>query len=146
MTKIAIAGGNDNYCLDLALANPDSETNFAEALPSYGVVLLMQETSHEELVDLNKDLPLTATGLTTVILTVPLVATLSAATPRPTSSMPTTIQACKCLTLSMGMELVSRNFGKTPSPPLPTRNNDLRRFRYWRPGPPWFLRSALAEC
>ena len=57
MTKIAIAGGNDNYCLDLALANPDSETNFAEALPSYGVVLLMQETSHEELVDLNKELP-----------------------------------------------------------------------------------------
>ena len=57
MTKIAIAGGNDNYCLDLALANPDAETNFAEALPKYGVVLLMQETSHEELVDLNKDLP-----------------------------------------------------------------------------------------
>ena len=57
MTKIAIAGGNDNYCLELALANPDSETNLAEALPSYGVVLLMQETSHEELVDLNKELP-----------------------------------------------------------------------------------------
>ena len=57
MTKIAIAGGNDNYCLELALVNPDTETNLAEALPSYGVVLLMQETSHEELVDLNKDLP-----------------------------------------------------------------------------------------
>ena len=57
MTKIAIAGGNDNYCLELALTKPESETNFAEALPSYGVVLLMQETSHEELVDLNKELP-----------------------------------------------------------------------------------------
>ena len=57
MTEAIIFGGNDNHCLELALANPDSETNFAEALPSYGVVLLMQETSHEELVDLNKDLP-----------------------------------------------------------------------------------------
>ena len=57
MTKIAIAGGNDNYCLELALANPESETNFAEALPKYGVVLLMQETSKEELEDLASELP-----------------------------------------------------------------------------------------
>ena len=57
MTKIAIAGGNDNHCLDLALANPEAETNFAEALPKYGVVLLMQETSHEELEDLASELP-----------------------------------------------------------------------------------------
>jgi len=59
MTKIAIAGGNDNYCLELALVNAQdgSETNLAEALPKYGVVLLMQETSDEELVDLNKELP-----------------------------------------------------------------------------------------
>ena len=60
MTKIAIAGGNDNYCLELALANAEDgsrETNLAEALPRYGVRLLMQETSHEELEDLNKDLP-----------------------------------------------------------------------------------------
>jgi len=60
MTKIAIAGGNDNHCLDLGLtnaANGIEETNFAEALPKYGVQLLMQQTSHEELVDLNRDLP-----------------------------------------------------------------------------------------
>ena len=57
MTKIAIAGGNDNHCLELALANPDTETNFAEALPRYGVVLLMQETSKEELDDLASELP-----------------------------------------------------------------------------------------
>lgn len=60
MTKIVIAGGNDNHCLDLALANAQAgteETNLAEALPKYGVVLLMQETSHQELVDLNGDLP-----------------------------------------------------------------------------------------
>jgi len=59
MTKIAIAGGNDNHCLDLAIANAQNgnETNLAEALPKYGVQLLMQETSHEELVDLNKELP-----------------------------------------------------------------------------------------
>ena len=52
-----IPGGNDNYHLATALGQPDVETNFAEALPQYGLVLLMQETSHEELVDLNKDLP-----------------------------------------------------------------------------------------
>ena len=59
MTKIAIAGGNDNHCLELALTNAQdgNETNLAEALPKYGVQLLMQETSHEELVDLNKELP-----------------------------------------------------------------------------------------
>ena len=58
--KIAIAGGNDNYCLELALANSgegQEETNLAEALPKYGVVLLMQETSEQELIDLNKELP-----------------------------------------------------------------------------------------
>ena len=59
MTKIAIAGGNDNYCLELDLVNErdGNATNFAEALPKYGVVLLMQETSEQELSDLNKELP-----------------------------------------------------------------------------------------
>lgn len=58
-TKIAIAGGNDNHCLELALTNARNgeETDLAEALPKYGVVLLMQETSEQELLDLNKDLP-----------------------------------------------------------------------------------------
>lgn len=57
MTKIAIAGGNDNHCLTQALHNPGAETNFAECLPLYGVVLLMQETSKEELDDLSSELP-----------------------------------------------------------------------------------------
>ena len=57
MTKIAIAGGNDNHCLEAALANPNEETNLADCLPRYGVQLLMQETSHEELQDLAADLP-----------------------------------------------------------------------------------------
>ena len=58
-TKIAIAGGNDNHCLELALTNARNgeETDLAEALPKYGVVLLMQETSEEELVDLDGELP-----------------------------------------------------------------------------------------
>ena len=62
MTKIAIAGGNDNHCLELALVNDPAgneatATYLAEALPKYGVQLLMQETSHQELVDLSKDIP-----------------------------------------------------------------------------------------
>ena len=57
MTKIAIAGGNDNYCLEAALANPEAETNFADVFPRYGLVLLMQETSKEELDDLASELP-----------------------------------------------------------------------------------------
>ena len=64
MTKIAVAGGNDNHCLERALelqyhSEPgvEAEVNLAEVLPLYGVILLMQETSHEELVDLNKELP-----------------------------------------------------------------------------------------
>ena len=64
MTKIVIAGGNDNHCLDLALSKPTieetlqvAETNFAEALPLYGVILLMQETSEDEVNDLSSELP-----------------------------------------------------------------------------------------
>ena len=57
MTKIAIAGGNDNHCLTQAQYNPGAETNFADCLPLYGVVLLMQETSKEELDDLASELP-----------------------------------------------------------------------------------------
>ena len=52
-----IPGGNDNYHLATALGQPDVETNFAEALPQYGLVLLMQETSEAELNDLSSDLP-----------------------------------------------------------------------------------------
>jgi len=57
MTKTVIAGSNDNHCLNLALENPGTETNFAEALPLYGVILLMQETSKQELDDLSSELP-----------------------------------------------------------------------------------------
>ena len=64
MTKIAVAGGNDNHCLERALelqyhSEPgvEAEVNLAEVLPLYGVILLMQETSHEELEDLASELP-----------------------------------------------------------------------------------------
>ena len=57
MTKTVIAGSNDNHCLNLALQKPDAETNFAEALPLYGVILLMQETSEDEVNDLSSELP-----------------------------------------------------------------------------------------
>ena len=57
MTKTVIAGSNDNHCLNLALQKPDVETNFAEALPLYGVILLMQETSEDEVNDLSSELP-----------------------------------------------------------------------------------------
>ena len=57
MTKIVIAGGNDNYCLEIALAQPDDEIHLPDCLPKYGVQMIMQETSHEELEDLAEDLP-----------------------------------------------------------------------------------------
>ena len=57
MTKTVIAGSNDNHCLNQALYNPGAEINFAECLPLYGVILLMQETSKEELDDLSSELP-----------------------------------------------------------------------------------------
>jgi len=57
MTKTVIAGSNDNHCLNLALEQPDAETNFNEALPLYGVILLMQETSEDEVNDLSSELP-----------------------------------------------------------------------------------------
>ena len=57
MTKIAIAGGNDNFHLELAQTKPEEETNFAEAMNQYGVILMMQETSEQELIDLSSDLP-----------------------------------------------------------------------------------------
>ena len=55
--KTVIAGSNDNHCLNLALEKPNTETNFAEALPLYGVILLMQETSEQEVKDLSSELP-----------------------------------------------------------------------------------------
>lgn len=58
MTKIAIAGGNDNYCLEAAIGLEEhEEVNFADVFPRYGLVLLMQETSKEELDDLSSELP-----------------------------------------------------------------------------------------
>ena len=58
MTKIAIAGGNDNYCLEATAGLEEhEEVNFAEVFPKYGLVLLMQETSHEERNDLASELP-----------------------------------------------------------------------------------------
>lgn len=56
--SVVIFGGNDNHCLTAAAGlDQDQEVNFAEVMPKYGIVLLMQETSQQELVDLNGDLP-----------------------------------------------------------------------------------------
>lgn len=50
-----IAGGNDNHCLsELIKQVPPS---FEAVLSKYGVLLLMQETSEDELADLDGDLP-----------------------------------------------------------------------------------------
>ena len=59
MTKIAIAGGNDNHCIEEVVesARNDREFNFSDIAGKYGVVILMQETSEQELIDLNKELP-----------------------------------------------------------------------------------------
>ena len=59
MTEAIIFGGNDNYHLDAALANAinDKETDFTQAMDKYGVILMMQQTSENELNDLSSDLP-----------------------------------------------------------------------------------------
>ena len=53
--QIAIAGGNDNY-VAIAAQETDND-NFIECLPEYGVILMMQETSEQELIDLASELP-----------------------------------------------------------------------------------------
>ena len=50
--KPVVPGGNDNYC-----PNAIVEQHLAEVLPRYGVVLLMQQTSRQELQDLSSELP-----------------------------------------------------------------------------------------
>ena len=57
MTEAIIFGGNDNYHLEAALANGESETTFTQAMDKYGVILMMAETSESELNDLSSDLP-----------------------------------------------------------------------------------------
>ena len=56
MTKhIAVAGGNDNY---MAIAAQETEGGtINDCLPEYGVILMMQETSEQELIDLASELP-----------------------------------------------------------------------------------------
>ena len=56
--SVVIFGGNDNHCLTAAaeLAE-DQEVNFADVMPKYGIILLMQETSEDELNDLSSELP-----------------------------------------------------------------------------------------
>jgi len=56
MTKIAIAGGNDNHCLAAAF-EAEGAVNFGEVFEKYGIVLLMQDTSEDELADLDGELP-----------------------------------------------------------------------------------------
>ena len=59
MTEAIIFGGNDNYHLEAALlmAREGEETNFTQAMDKYGVILMMQQTSENELNDLSSDLP-----------------------------------------------------------------------------------------
>lgn len=59
---LVVPGGNDNHCAEFLsmMRIPASEgnvINFAELFPKYGVILLMQETSAEELHDLSSELP-----------------------------------------------------------------------------------------
>ena len=54
--SFVIAGGNDNHCLNAAIER-DGDVNFEEVFEKYGIVLLMQETSEDELADLDGDLP-----------------------------------------------------------------------------------------
>lgn len=51
-----IAGGNDNHCLTAALETQGG-VNFTDVFEKYGIVLLMQETSQDELADLDGELP-----------------------------------------------------------------------------------------
>ena len=63
MNNIVIPGGNDNYFLDFVLSNADpseeatTQKLYSEIFERYGLVLLMQKTSHDEITDLNGDLP-----------------------------------------------------------------------------------------
>lgn len=52
MTKIIIAGGNDHY-----VSEKEPGTPLVEVFPSYGVTIVMEETSQSELEDLKSDLP-----------------------------------------------------------------------------------------
>ena len=61
MSKVVIAGGNDNYAvgrvIDYVKSESDAPFPLEPLLKEYGVVLVMQETSREELRDLDADLP-----------------------------------------------------------------------------------------
>lgn len=54
--SFVIAGGNENHCLTHIL-EAQGEVNFTEVFEKYGIVLLMQETSEQELADLDGELP-----------------------------------------------------------------------------------------
>lgn len=54
--SFVIPGGNDNHCLIHAL-EAQGEVNFGEVFEKYGIVLLMQKTSEEEMADLDGELP-----------------------------------------------------------------------------------------
>ncbi len=57
MTEAIIFGGNDNYHHALAALNPDEPTEFTASMDKYGVILMMAETSENELQDLASELP-----------------------------------------------------------------------------------------
>ena len=59
MTEAIIFGGNDNHVFDENLRSISTGEDFdhEKVASKYGVVLLMQGTSHDELVALAKDLP-----------------------------------------------------------------------------------------
>ena len=54
--KPVVPGGNDNF---FPFVPPDEEPviNFTKYFPKYGVILLLQETSEQELQDLSSQLP-----------------------------------------------------------------------------------------
>jgi len=57
MTLQAVSG-NVNHVYDHILAlEPNQEMSISDVFHKYGISLLMQETSHEELRDLDADLP-----------------------------------------------------------------------------------------
>lgn len=57
MTLHASSGNNDYFYEYILLAEEGQDLSLENVFPKYGVSLVMQETSHQELRDLNNDLP-----------------------------------------------------------------------------------------
>jgi hypothetical protein len=55
MTLHASSGNNDYFYEHILLAEEGQDLSLENVFPKYGVSLIMQETSHDELRDLNND-------------------------------------------------------------------------------------------